>query len=78
MADAAQVNDWMEDLIFSCADDLFRYKGVLAIAGWPDRFIFQARAAALPLAMHAPLFSLSCIHAQTCGPMCCCAGPVPA
>ena len=31
----------MEDLIFSCADDLFRYKGVLAIAGWPDRFIFQ-------------------------------------
>ena len=50
-----QVNDWMEDLIFSCADDLFRYKGVLAIEGWPDRFIFQARLVVLPLAMHAPL-----------------------
>ena len=36
-----QVNDWMEDLLFSCSEDLFRFKGVLAIDGWPDRFIFQ-------------------------------------
>ena len=39
-----QVNDWMEGMIIDCYEDLYRFKGVLAIKGWPDRFIFQARA----------------------------------
>jgi G3E family GTPase len=37
-----QVNDWMEDLVVNDFENLYRFKGVLAIAGWPDRFIFQA------------------------------------
>ena len=36
-----QVNDWMENLLYDDADDLYRFKGVLAIEDWPDRFIFQ-------------------------------------
>lgn len=36
-----QVNDWMEDLLITSSEDLYRFKGVLAIDGWPDRFIFQ-------------------------------------
>ncbi|CAL8471470.1 g11012 [Coccomyxa elongata] len=35
------VNDWMEDLLVTSSQDLYRFKGVLAINGWPDRFIFQ-------------------------------------
>lgn len=35
----------MEDLLIDCSEDLYRFKGVLAIDGWPDRFIFQVRAA---------------------------------
>ena len=37
-----QVNDWMEGMIVECYEDLYRFKGVLAIKGWPDKFIFQA------------------------------------
>ena len=37
-----QVNDWMEGMLMDCYEDLYRFKGVLAIQGWPDRFIFQA------------------------------------
>ncbi len=36
------MNDWMEGMIIDCYEDLYRFKGVLAIKGWPDRFIFQA------------------------------------
>lgn len=39
---AVQVNDWMEGMLMDCYEDLYRFKGVLAIQGWPDRFIFQA------------------------------------
>lgn len=35
------MNDWMEDLLVTSSQDLYRFKGVLAIDGWPDRFIFQ-------------------------------------
>ena len=42
MSVCAQVNDWMEGMITDCYEDLYRFKGVLAIKGWPDRFIFQA------------------------------------
>lgn len=40
-----QVNDWMEDLLIDSSEDLYRFKGVLAIDGWPDRFIFQVTLA---------------------------------
>ena len=53
---ASQVNDWMEDLLFSCSEDLFRFKGVLAIDGWPDRFIFQV----CTQQVHISLSRLSC------------------
>ncbi len=36
-----QVNLWMGTLIDFCKEDLFRYKGILSIAGWEDKFIFQ-------------------------------------
>ncbi|CAL5224344.1 g7017 [Coccomyxa viridis] len=39
--DLDKVNDWMEGMIIDCYEDLYRFKGVLAIKGWPDRFIFQ-------------------------------------
>ncbi|KAK9862132.1 hypothetical protein WJX84_005763 [Apatococcus fuscideae] len=35
------VNLWMGTLIDFCKEDLFRYKGILSIAGWEDKFIFQ-------------------------------------
>jgi len=38
-----QVNDWMEGVIEDSYEDLYRFKGVLAIEDWPDRFIFQVR-----------------------------------
>ena len=44
-----QVNDWMEGMIIDCYEDLYRFKGVLAIKGWPDRFIFQVRRPHHPL-----------------------------
>lgn len=31
----------MGTLIDFCKEDLFRYKGILSIAGWEDKFIFQ-------------------------------------
>ena len=47
-----QVNDWMENLLYDDADDLYRFKGVLAIEDWPDRFIFQVSLVPNLLAAH--------------------------
>ena len=47
-----QVNDWMENLIYEDSDDLYRFKGVLAIEDWPDRFIFQVKTMPCLLATH--------------------------
>ena len=62
---ASQVNDWMEDLLFSCSEDLFRFKGVLAIDGWPDRFIFQVCSQQVPSAFTR--LSCSLLHLLATG-----------
>mmetsp|Transcript_73164 Transcript_73164/g.211806 ORF Transcript_73164/g.211806 Transcript_73164/m.211806 type:complete len:425 (-) Transcript_73164:94-1368(-) len=36
-----QLRMWLSDLMQEQAKDLFRYKGVLAVKGMPDKFIFQ-------------------------------------
>ena len=41
----AQVNHWLGSLIQVRGEDLYRMKGVLAIAGFSDTFVFQARPA---------------------------------
>ncbi len=59
-----QVNDWMENLLYDDADDLYRFKGVLAIEDWPDRFIFQVSLVAYLLAAHSsrlPVFVARCL-----------------
>ena len=59
-----QVNDWMENLLYDDADDLYRFKGVLAIEDWPDRFIFQVSLVACLLAAHPsrlPVFVARCL-----------------
>jgi len=39
-----QVNDWLVTLVEGMPEDLFRYKGFLAIHGEEERYIFQARS----------------------------------
>jgi len=36
-----QLRMWLSELMQSTAKDLFRYKGVLAVKGMPDKFVFQ-------------------------------------
>ena len=70
----SQVNDWMENLLYDDADDLYRFKGVLAIEDWPDRFIFQVDLVPCLSAAHSSQFSvllassLSFFTLQTCAP----------
>ena len=47
---APQVNEWLGSLIQIRGEDLYRMKGILAITGFSDTFVFQARAA-LPIAL---------------------------
>jgi len=42
----------MEDLLIECSEDLYRFKGVLAIDSWPDRFIFQVASLNKLLQLH--------------------------
>lgn len=39
--DLAMVNTWLGALLEVRADDLYRFKGILAIAGYPNRYVFQ-------------------------------------
>jgi G3E family GTPase len=39
--DLAMVNAWLGALIEVRADDLYRFKGILAIEGYPNRYVFQ-------------------------------------
>jgi len=36
-----KLNDWIGDLLQNYGEDLFRYKGVLAVKGTDDKFVFQ-------------------------------------
>ena len=35
------MNDWLGDLLETNKENIYRMKGVLAIEGTPDRFVFQ-------------------------------------
>ncbi len=48
MCAAAQVNHWLGSLIQVRGEDLYRMKGVLAIAGFSDTFVFQVTRAVIP------------------------------
>ena len=39
--DLAMVNSWLGALIEVRADDLYRFKGILSIAGYPNRYVVQ-------------------------------------
>eukprot|EP00244_Chara_vulgaris_P000317 TRINITY_DN1052_c1_g2_i1.p1 TRINITY_DN1052_c1_g2~~TRINITY_DN1052_c1_g2_i1.p1 ORF type:complete len:231 (+),score=47.58 TRINITY_DN1052_c1_g2_i1:92-694(+) len=39
--DLEQINDWLGDLLQERSEDLYRMKGVLAIKGADERFVFQ-------------------------------------
>jgi G3E family GTPase len=39
--DAKKLNQWMSKLLQEKGPDIFRMKGVLAIKGEPNRFVFQ-------------------------------------
>jgi G3E family GTPase len=34
-------NRWVRDVLSERGDDLYRYKGLLAVAGYEERYIFQ-------------------------------------
>jgi G3E family GTPase len=36
-----QVNEWLGALLAVRAEDLYRFKGVLAIKDFPKRYVFQ-------------------------------------
>jgi G3E family GTPase len=38
------VNDWLSDLLQEQSEDIYRMKGVLAIEGNEERFVFQVRS----------------------------------
>lgn len=40
---ALQVNEWLGALIEVRAEDLYRFKGVLSIKDFPNRYVFQVR-----------------------------------
>ena len=65
-----QVNDWMENLIYEDADELYRFKGVLAIEDWPDRFIFQVSLMPCLSSTHPSQLPLSVPPYPTCRIMC--------
>ncbi len=39
--DIERVNNWIGRLLREQGTDIFRSKGILSIAGWPDRYVFQ-------------------------------------
>ena len=40
------VNDWVGDVLKNLGNDIYRMKGVLAVAGSPKKFVYQVRPAA--------------------------------
>lgn len=44
MSSLMQVNDWLCSVLEAMSNDLFRYKGILAIHGEPEQYIFQVVA----------------------------------
>lgn len=41
--DMQKLNTWLNDLVQTRGADLFRSKGILAIAGSPDKWVCSAR-----------------------------------
>ena len=39
--DLDRLNDWLSDLLRTKGTDIFRSKGILSIAGWEERYVFQ-------------------------------------
>ena len=52
--DLARLDRWLGQLLRQPVPDLLRMKGVLAVPGHPDRFVFHAVRGALDLRPHSP------------------------
>ncbi|MEM8923847.1 MAG: GTP-binding protein [Actinomycetota bacterium] len=39
--DLDRLNNWLADLLSTKGTDIFRSKGILAVAGWEERYVFQ-------------------------------------